>query len=103
MLTLAEGASLTLDVELAVLEPQNVTNRPGWFDPIGILSSYLSLAVNAIFTDLLVFKIAKASLALRHTHAKGIPNFTPVISLLIERIRPSTFYGSIGLGHMLCH
>ena len=69
---------------MAVLGPQNAANRPGWFNPIGILSFSLSLAVNAIFTGLLVFKIAKASLSLQHTHAKGTPDFTPVISMLIE-------------------
>ena len=64
--------------------PQIIANRPSWFNPIGILSFSLSLAVNAIFTGLLVFKIAKVSLALRHTHARKISDFTLVISMLIE-------------------
>ena len=69
---------------MALHGPQIAENRPGWFDPIGTLSFSLSLAVNTIFTGLLVFKISKASLALRHTHARGIKDFTPLISMLIE-------------------
>ena len=67
-----------------MLGPQHVENRPGWFTPIGLLSFSLSLAVNTIFSGLLVFKIAKASLALRHAHARKIQDFTPLISMLIE-------------------
>jgi len=78
------AASLTLVGGLVVFGPQIVANRPGWFNPIGILSFSVSLAVNSIFTGLLVFKIAKASLALRHTHARGFQDFTPLISMLIE-------------------
>ena len=69
---------------MALYGPHLPANRPGWFNLIGILSFSLSLAVNTIFTGLLVFKIAKASLALRHTHARGIQDFTPLISMLIE-------------------
>ena len=69
---------------MALHGPHSMESRPVWFDPIGTLSFSLSLAVNAIFTGLLVYKIAKASLALRHTHAGGIGDFTPLISLLIE-------------------
>ena len=69
---------------MAVLGPQNTQNPPIWFTPIGILSFSVSLAVNAIFTGLLVFKIAKASLALRHAHATGIQDFSSLISMLIE-------------------
>jgi len=67
-----------------VVGPQNDENLPGWFDPVGILSFSVSLAVNSIFTGLLVFKIAKASLALRHMHAGGIQDFTSLIAMLIE-------------------
>ena len=85
LLTQAEAASLVLIGEMAVHGPQIVENRPNWFTPIGILSFSVSLAVNAIFTGLLVFKIAKASLALQHLHAGlGIQNFAPLISMLIE-------------------
>jgi hypothetical protein len=77
------ATSLTLAAELAVLGPAEVI-RPAWFDPVGILSFCLSLAVNTIFTGLLVFKIAKSSMALRNTHTRGIQDLTPLISMLIE-------------------
>jgi hypothetical protein len=67
-----------------VVGPQNVEILPRWFDPVGIVSFSVSLAVNSIFTGLLVFKIVKASLALQHTHARGIQDFTSLISMLIE-------------------
>jgi hypothetical protein len=88
LLTQAEATSLTLVGELAVLEPgsQNPENRPVWFTPIGLLSFSVSLAVNTIFTGLLVFKIAKVSLALRpeHVHARGMQDLTPLISIIVE-------------------
>jgi hypothetical protein len=84
LLTQVEAASLTLVGEMTRYGPQILENLPIWFNPVGILSFSLSLAVNTIFTGLLVFKIAKASLALRHTHARGIQDFAPLISMLIE-------------------
>jgi len=78
------ATSLTLVGALAVHGPQLGVNRPGWFDPIGTLSFSVSLGVNSILTGLLVFKIAKASLALRQTQTRGIKDFTPLISMLIE-------------------
>lgn len=81
-LKLTEATSLTLVGQLVQIGPDGF--RPDWFDSVGILSFSVSLAVNAILTGLLVFKIAKASLALRHTHARGIQDFTPLISMLIE-------------------
>ena len=82
LLTLVEVASLTLVGEMAVNGPIIFENRPGWFNPIGILSFSVSLAVNTIFTGLLVFKIAKSSMALRRT--RGTQDFTPLIAMLIE-------------------
>ena len=71
---------------MALHGPETVENRPYWFNPIGIVSFSLSLAVNTILTGLLVFKIVKVSLALpsRHTHAQGVTDFTSLISVLIE-------------------
>jgi hypothetical protein len=71
---------------LAVLGPKNFNKIPGWFAPIGLVSFSVSLAVNAIFTGLLVFKIAKASpgLALRREHGRGIQDFRSLISMLVE-------------------
>ena len=40
--------------------------------------------MNATLSGLLVFKIAKASLALRQTQARGVRDFTPLVSMLIE-------------------
>ena len=84
LLTQAEAASSTTVGELAVLGPQNAENRPGWFTPIGSLSFSVSLAVNTIFSGLLVFRIAKVSLALRRAHARGMLDFTPLISTILE-------------------
>jgi hypothetical protein len=84
LLTHAEGTSLTLVGAMSLHGPQIRESRPVWFDPIGTLSFSLSLAVNAIFSGLLVFKIAKASQALRQTQTRGIRDFTPLISMLIE-------------------
>lgn len=84
MLTQAEGASLVLIGGMALHGPQLAENRPRWYTPVGVLSFSVSLAVNAIFTGLLVFKIAKSSLALQHTHARRIQDFTRVVSMLIE-------------------
>ena len=69
---------------MALHGPEIAENRPDWYDPIGILSFSISLALNTILTGLLVFKIAKASLALRRTHARGVTDFTSLISILIE-------------------
>ena len=84
LLTQDKAASLTLVGEMALHGPQISENRPGWFDPIGTLSFSVSLAVNTILTGLLVFKMAKTSLTLRHTHSGGIKDFTPLISVIIE-------------------
>ena len=67
LLTQAEATSLILVGELTVLRPQIDGNVPDWFIPIGIPSFSLSLAENTTFTQagLLVFKIAKTSLATR--------------------------------------
>ena len=75
--------------EMAMLGPQYMENWPGsWFTPIGtpigLLSLSVSLALNTILTGLLVFKLAKASLALRHVHARGMLDFTPLISIIVE-------------------
>ena len=75
--------------EMAMLGPQYMENRPrSWFTPIGtpigLLSLSVSLALNTILTGLLVFKLAKASLALRHVHARGMLDFTPLISIIVE-------------------
>jgi hypothetical protein len=83
-LTQVEVATLTLVGEMSVNGPILAENRPSWYNPIGILAFSLSLAVNTIFTGLLVFKIAKSSMALRHTHTRGIQDFTPLITMLIE-------------------
>lgn len=69
---------------MAVHGPQIVNNRPGWFNPTAFLAFSLSLGVNAIFTGLLVYKIAKASLALQHSQTRGRQDLTPLISMLIE-------------------
>ena len=69
---------------MALHGPEIAENRPDWFNPIGILSFSLSLVVNTILTGLLVFKITKESLVLRHTHARGVTDFTSLISVLIE-------------------
>jgi hypothetical protein len=84
LLTQDEAGSLALVGEMALRGPEIGVNRPGWFNPIGIVAFSMSLAVNTIFTGLLVFKIAKASLALQNTHARGVKDFTPLISMLIE-------------------
>lgn len=67
-----------------MLWPQVDKTLPNSFIPIGILSFSLSLAVNAIFTGLLVFKIVKSSLALRKMHPRGSQDYTPLITILIE-------------------
>ena len=74
---------------MAILGQQYMENRPGgWFTPvgtpIGLISLSVSLALNTILTGLLVFKIAKASLALRATRARGMQDFTPLISVIVE-------------------
>ena len=84
LLIRAKATSLTLLGELAVLGLQNAANRPGWFTPIGTLSFSLSLAVNAILSGLLVFKIAKISLALGDSRGEGMTDFKPLISMLVE-------------------
>ena len=84
MLTRVEAGSLTLVGELIVLGPQNKAKLSDWFTPIGILSFSVSLALNAIVICLLVFKIAKASLALRHVHGRGTQDFMALISMLVE-------------------
>jgi hypothetical protein len=85
LLTQAKATSLTLVGELAVLGLQNGANRPGWFTPIGTLSFSLSLAVNAMLSGLLVFKIAQTSVALGDSRGgRGMTDFKPVISMLVE-------------------
>ena len=86
-LTRAEGGLLTVVGEMA--PPQDLKNRSGgWFTPIGfpigLASLSVSLALNAILTGLLVFKIAKASLTLRHARARVMADFTPLISIIVE-------------------
>jgi len=78
------ATSLTLSGWLALLWPHIDTEPPHWYFAIGILSFSLSLIVNAIFTGLLAFKIAKTSMALRHTLARGKRDYAPLISILIE-------------------
>ncbi|KAF8806051.1 hypothetical protein BYT27DRAFT_7141559 [Phlegmacium glaucopus] len=82
------ATSLTLVGELVILgKTQQFNDPPAWFTPIGILSFSLSLAVNAIFTGLLVFKIVKTSLAFRRSGARnpgGKNDYLPLISILIE-------------------
>jgi len=76
------ATSLALVGELRVLgEAHQFSDPPRWFTPIGVLSFSLSLVVNAIFTGLLVFKIAKASLA-SNSHGKN--SLRPLLSMLIE-------------------
>ena len=85
LLTQAKATSLTLVGELGVLGPQNVAiDRPSWFTPIGTLSFSLSLAVNAILSGLLVFKIAKTALALGDSRGRGMTDMRPIISMLVE-------------------
>lgn len=63
-------------------------NRPPpWFTPIGISSFSLSLAVNAIFSGLLVYKIAKTSMAFQHSfprNTRGRHHLQHLLSMLIE-------------------
>lgn len=70
--------------ELTALGGQNASDLPNWFTPIGDLSFTLSLVVNAIFTCLLVFKIAKTSLAEHALSPRQKREFRPLISMLIE-------------------
>jgi hypothetical protein len=83
-LTQVEGGILTVVGEMAT-PPQDAG---GWFTPIGfpigLASLSVSLALNAILTGLLVFKIAKASLVLRHSHARVMPDITYLISIIVE-------------------
>jgi hypothetical protein len=82
------GTSLALVGELGALGVENGNNTPAWFTPVGDLSFSLSLAVNAIITGLLVFKIAKASRALRNSLARAprraLNDFRPLVSMLVE-------------------
>ncbi|KAF8808532.1 hypothetical protein BYT27DRAFT_7210776 [Phlegmacium glaucopus] len=79
---------ISLVGELVILaKTQQFADPPAWFTPIGILSFSLSLAVNAIFTGLLVFKIVKSSLAFRRSGARNPlakNDLLPLISILIE-------------------
>jgi hypothetical protein len=85
LLTQPEATSFTLAGWIAGLWPNIDTEPPHWYTGIGILSFTLSLTVNAISTGLLVFKIAKTSLAFRPLHPRGKQNYyTPLISILIE-------------------
>ncbi|KAF8808529.1 hypothetical protein BYT27DRAFT_7337756 [Phlegmacium glaucopus] len=82
------ATSLTLVGELVIIgKTKQFSDTPAWFTPVGTLSFSLSLAVNAIFTSLLVFKIIKASLAFRRScvrNPRGKNDFLPLISMLIE-------------------
>ena len=87
-LTQAKGGILTVVGEMTT-PPQDLKNRPGgWFTPIGfpigLVSLSVSLALNAILTGLLVLKIAKESLALRHSYARVMPDFTSLVSIIAE-------------------
>ena len=74
--------------ELGALGVENANNSPAWFTPVGDISFSFSLAVNAIITGLLVFKIVKASRALRNSltrvQHRTLNDFRPLVSILIE-------------------
>ncbi|KAF8808527.1 hypothetical protein BYT27DRAFT_7188840 [Phlegmacium glaucopus] len=82
------ATSLTLIGKLVIIgKTKQFSNPPAWFSPFGTLSFSLSLAVNAIFTGLLVFKIIKASLAFRRScirNPRGKKDLLPLICMLIE-------------------
>ena len=74
--------------ELGALGEERGTSSPAWFIPVGDISFSFSLAVNAIITGLLAFKIAKESGVLLNPLTRAphrtLNDFRPIVSMLIE-------------------